>query len=259
MELYTYDHYESNTPEEGEEIGYGDLKQFPLRKDVDIDKLEHKETYYLMPRYMTGSDYSNSCLVEVSNHRVFLEQFKEVSGVHDVSGGFGTYAIAIRLDVYLSNDEIREMIDSLEDYPLIDEGDHSKLTGEKEEESWEGWVHVDAFKALQKSHPTLEEIEEPYDFQYQFNMAAEESNTDWENESADNMWINLNDVIPYLRDRALVHLTPEDELPLLISHEWTSNKAQEIFEQKLNDTFKPSPDDWASNLIYNDEGEIVCR
>ena len=44
-----------------------------------------------------GSDYSGST-VERSNYREFLEEFGEQDGVHEVYGGHGTFAVAVRVD-----------------------------------------------------------------------------------------------------------------------------------------------------------------
>jgi len=135
MELYTYESYHPkegwiNTPDpEDNSLSYGDFKEAFYPKDVDIESLEDKENLYLMPQFMTGRDYANSSTLEISNHRVFLNKYGEVPGVYDVWGGFGTFAIAIRLSTYLSNEQIRIDIDHLEDYPILSEEDLSELPG----------------------------------------------------------------------------------------------------------------------------------
>ena len=83
----------------------------------------------IQPPQLSGSDYSGG-ITERSNHRTFLRQFKDVDGVYDLYGGFGTFGIAIRLDVYTINDDIKEVIDALQDYCLVSEDDYSELESE---------------------------------------------------------------------------------------------------------------------------------
>ncbi len=87
----------------GDSASYGDFTN-----DVD-------GAYYLSD-FLSGSDYSG-CLVERANYREFLEEFGECDGVHEVYGGHGTYAVAVRIDAL--TDEMAEMFAGLEDYPLI--------------------------------------------------------------------------------------------------------------------------------------------
>tara|TARA_Y100000114_G_scaffold140569_1_gene145555 strand:+ start:3943 stop:4524 length:582 start_codon:yes stop_codon:yes gene_type:complete len=45
----------------------------------------------------------------------------------------------VRRDV----EELSELVNSLEDYPLIDDGMHSSVMMEREDEAWESWVRSD--------------------------------------------------------------------------------------------------------------------
>src|SRR5208283_2158426 len=69
---------------------------------------ETLKTIYITPDLLSGGDYSNSSVVHVSNHRSFLKEFKNVEGVYDVYGAFGSFAVAIRADVAESNERIKE-------------------------------------------------------------------------------------------------------------------------------------------------------
>ncbi len=255
MELYTYSNYryDDNAPEEGDIISYGDLKRASFIKDVDLEEIKDKETYYLMPQYMSGGDYASSSTVEISNHRVFLKEYKEVPGVFDVCGGFGTFAIAIRLDIYLSKEEIKETIDGLEDYALINEEDLSELEMEKTNEAWDNWTHENAFDNLKKSHTNLENLIEPENFRYYFEMAADENEINWEAEAGGSMYIDIDGVIAILRDRALVKITPDDDLPLLVEHQWVSKYALTVYENRLNGSHVPSEHEWDFQLEKEEE------
>lgn len=248
MQLYTYESYHHkhgwiSTPDPGDQsLSYGDFKAAPYPEDVDIESLEDKENLYIMPEEMCGSDYANG-LYAYSNYRSFLRDYGEVSGVYDVWGRHGTYAIVIRLSTYLSHEEMRIAIDHLGDYLIYNEEDHSELEVEKTQEAWDSWAKDDALRELQKSHPDFEEFEEPEDFQYIFDMAAEEVNEYWEAEGND-MYIRIERVIPVLRDRLLAVLTSLEDLPLLVGHDWESSDAQEVFEQRLKGTHKPEKTHW---------------
>jgi hypothetical protein len=127
MRVCRFDSYRDNKPEDLARLSYGDLKP--------LDKHQTPEpTDFLVPDALSGSDYCSSGSVEVSNHRVFLDQFKDSPNMYDVYGGYGTFAVAIRLDSI--TDEMVEVLNALEDYPVIDEEDLSEVECEAEEETW---------------------------------------------------------------------------------------------------------------------------
>lgn len=214
-----------NTPKKGESLSYGDLRE------TDSQNYK-KDELYIMPQYMSGGDYANSGTVEISNHRVFLEQFKNVPGVHDVGGGYGTFAVVIRVDVYESNEEIKTIINNLDNYSLIDEKDHSNLEMELSNKAWDSWARNDMLDLIQKSHPSLENYEADDNFDYLFYQASDEANEYWEAEGGD-MYIRLEKILPYLKDRLLVRVLKQEDLPLLVSYDWESDRAHEEFEKRL--------------------------
>lgn len=134
---YVYD-----PDEEGIKVYYGDIKHNPEGK-------------YLEVPFCTFSDYSG-CTVERSNQRVFMEMFKDIPGVYPLYGGYSTTGVLIKYSLYEENEEIQETINSLFDYPLIDEEDMSNLEMEIEDESWDSWIKSDLISELEKN-------EIPYD------------------------------------------------------------------------------------------------
>lgn len=228
-DLYHYECYDPrkgyiHTPEPDQSLAYGDLISCPHREYPDKE-------LFVMPKYLSGSDYCNSGVVEVSNHRAFLEEFKDVEGVHEVWGGFGTYAVAIRLDVYESNEEIKGVVNALDDYPVLDQDDLSRLEDERSQEAWDDWARADALRLLQKSHEYLEEFDD--DFDDDFYRACDESGTYWAFESGNSIYIDFERVIPYVRDRLLARIAPLKDLPLLVSHDWVSKEAKGLFLSRL--------------------------
>src|SRR5262249_11836238 len=80
--------------------------------------------------------------VEKSNHKALLDampsEYEDGFEYLDIGGGHGTFAIAIRLDALTA--DMLETLESLEDYPLIDESLHSELEIESQNEAWESSI-----------------------------------------------------------------------------------------------------------------------
>jgi len=99
-----------------------DLKE--TLKEVDI---------FLIPKFMQYGDYDNSCMVERSNYKLFLEDYKEEKGIFRFYGGYGSSGIAISIRYLLNPDnediagEILELLRDLNDYPCIDDEDMSNM------------------------------------------------------------------------------------------------------------------------------------
>lgn len=115
---------------ESKNISYGNLTEITLKNNLDnipIDEL------FLMCKYFGYSDYDNSCMVERSNYKLFMEQYEKEPGVFAVYGGYGTTDIAISLKWLLNPDnedkanEIIDLLNGLNDYPCIDDEDMSNM------------------------------------------------------------------------------------------------------------------------------------
>lgn len=113
-------------------IHYSDLSvnipKLSTVKDTLIDR-----DVFLIPGYLQYGDYDNSCIVERSNQKIFLESYEECPGVFTITGGYGSSGIAISIKWLLdpANEEIaQEIIDllnDLNDYPCIDDEDMSNM------------------------------------------------------------------------------------------------------------------------------------
>ena len=188
-DLRRYSSYRDDKPEDQSRLSYGDLQ--PLTKYQ-----EPEATDFYMPPLMTGSDYCSSGSVEVSNHRVFLERYKDVPNVYDVYGGYGTFAVGIRLDSI--TDDMLEDFRALADYPLLDEDDHSEVEREAEDEAWKSWARHDFIRELEKTFPDLEEIidQMPEDkLDALFYELMERANEYWIHESGNSAYIHLDRVV----------------------------------------------------------------
>lgn len=193
-DVYGRDGWEPATLEAG--FRYGAWEQAP-------------DGEYIVPDYLSGSDYSGS-LVERSNRDVWRETFAEGEDQWwcEVLGGHGTFAIVVRIADM--PDDAREFLDALEDYPLADEDAHSRLEMEAQDEAWENWAR----------HEFETEIEQKFDGEFSsemdrealfelFRKACDESNTYWENESGDSMYIDMDRVVTAVRAEDLEGLSFE--------------------------------------------------
>ncbi len=127
-------HWETlEDPEAGDSASYSDFVADP-------------EGRYFLSDFLSGSDYSG-CLVERANYRDFLEDYGDRDGVHEVYGGHGTFAIAVRIDAI--DEDMAAVLDSLEDYPLISDETHGELELEAQNEAWDSWARGDFVAGLE--------------------------------------------------------------------------------------------------------------
>lgn len=160
---------------------------------------------YLWLDLMGGSDYSGNAL-EKSNYDVFLEQFGTVDGVLDVHGGYGSYGVLIRRDVYDSNAEIREQLERLDNYPVLDEEHMSGLEVQAQNEAWDGWTCADFRHALGKRFPELEDAVDEVpsaDLRDEFESACNDQNVYWENETGNSAWVDVTQIAAGIDESAL--------------------------------------------------------
>ncbi len=186
MDIRRFEHYTDETPEDLAELYYGSLRRLYAHETPE-------PTDFVLPELMSGSDYAGES-VTVSNHRVFLDMFKAVPGVFDVYGGAGTYAIAIRRDA-LDNEEIADVLRRLEDYPVLDEDDHSYVESEAESEAWDSWACSDFRRMLaDKYGDWIHDLTDDFLFCV-FHAMAETANVYWENEQGNGAWIDLDRIM----------------------------------------------------------------
>jgi hypothetical protein len=163
-----------------------------------IDALA-KDGTWIVPNLTSGSDYSGS-LVERSNFNVLKEAAENYPGSAlapafwvELYGGHGTFALAFHIE--RTPEEIREMLLALEDYPLADEEAHSELEMQAQDDAWENWARSDYRRALEKEYRgDASEVSDDALFEH-FMSAMDKSNTYWENEQGDSMYVDLDRVI----------------------------------------------------------------
>ena len=155
---------------EGLTASYGDFQNINPPYDA-----KDPSTVYAMPEYLSGSDYSGG-FVSKANFKDFedeTESQRVALGIVEVYGGHGTYGWAIPLrtlrrescpDCQDPEDGdycdpcamcywIRETLDSLENYPLINDETMSFLEQEDWEVQWESWGRDDFQKETESRYP----------------------------------------------------------------------------------------------------------
>jgi hypothetical protein len=216
-EVFHYRSWKDEELEDGDSVSFGDLESlgFPYSNAPTM------EDFYL-PRLLSGSDYGNSNAVEVSNLRVFLKEYEDVPGVHKVYGAYGSFGVVIRLSVLAEHEEMRDLLKGLEDYPVLDEDDLSKVEMEAEDVAWTSWTEGDYKKVLLKSWTASEDEEEALEtfldglpeglLREAFETSADRVNEYWINETGNAAYIDV--------ERVAKGTKPEDL-------GWTAPKAEE--------------------------------
>jgi len=188
--------WESEPVLPGESAGYGDIREIGARIAT-----------YVVPNYLSGSDYSG-CSVERSNFRIVLEEHSET--VVELFGGHGTYGIAIPLESFPS--DLLDTIVGLDDYPAIDEGDMSMYEVDSSDESWECCYESD-FRRLINGVLGRERdcdaditVEDEARWRQYFEDGRESVNCYWECETGGNMYVDIERVASSCTIESLRHL-----------------------------------------------------
>jgi len=185
---------------------YGDFKDTDWPESAEAylgtlsdDITETGDLYFYVP-YATGSDYSGST-VEASNAKCIKDEFGENDWVHPVYGGYNTYAVAIGLTGLLTCDdddtfnELCEVIEGLEDYPVIDEEALWELESENSDEAWNTWCRDDFVRALESEFEVKFEWPDDSEFRVFFEDQREKADVYWYCEgSGSGMYVDLDAV-----------------------------------------------------------------
>ena len=160
-----------------------------------------KEDDWYSPKYFNTGDY-NGGISNLVNRQTLLKEYPDTEGIIEVYGSYSHATLLIRLDVLNKNQELQDLIFSLEDYPCLDDELHSELEEEAKQDSWEN-TRYDFIRELQRKFDyNFESLNN--DFIYAlFSRLEEVSNTYWYFE-------HMNAYFPI--DDMLSDLTQEDIL-----------------------------------------------
>lgn len=147
---------------------------------------------------LCGGDYSNSCAVEYSNYLEWQDLFADTLSIDwwTVSGGYGSYGIAIRVDT--ENPDILEMIGSLSDYPVINDDRLSQVEMEWQDYSYRDCVAKDFVEGIEKQFEIELMIDDPQDDGRVcdlFYACADRANEYWEVEQHGTAYIRVDKLV----------------------------------------------------------------
>ena len=147
---------------------------------------------YFLPDLLGGSSFSGGS-VHKANYSEFLERFSDDPGVYRVSGGHGTYGVAIRLST--ENRAIWATLESLLEYPVLDEERLSENEREAQLEAWENWVEWEYRKALENRFDCDLDSIEGERLRQIFYASAQACGEHWNEEpSGSSYWINVKPI-----------------------------------------------------------------
>jgi hypothetical protein len=163
-----------------------------------------------------------------SNCRVLLEEFGGSPQCRETYGSYGSRSIAI--DPRYLSDELLESLQSLENYPVLDEDDCGALELELQAEAWESWAERDFQHALESRLSSLcgDELAEDIVSSFSsssdsfslFESLREEANEYWQSQSSPDQWIDVERIVERASDKSLLsHLSASasEELSRLLA------------------------------------------
>lgn len=135
-------------------------------------------------------DYVGST-VERSNYRVLVEDYGD--NVIEVLGGYNSQYIAVAASLREEDPEtwaaLEEIAVGLEDYPLINDEDHSLLEMEIADEAWDQWLRMDTEHDLGEIvDPELLDLFDPKDVESEYYRLTYDQNYGPECEGADSCY-----------------------------------------------------------------------
>ena len=221
------------SPNEAESLSLGELSSYSLELcrelGSSVTKLSPEEAILLvcerklwqecsllwLSDHCTGGDYCGSTH-HIANARYLLSRFSSPE-LRECSGGYGSQGVVV--DPRYLSEELLELLESLESYPVLCEDELSSYELELQNEAWEHTVRSEWERALENALSELSDNEELAESIVEilsedalfslFSECRELSNAYWEAESGTSIYIDI--------DRISQSLSEELLLPLLSS------------------------------------------
>ena len=218
-------------PNEADSLSFGELSTYSLELcrelGPSLSKVSPEEAAQLLcerklwrrcslvwiSSHCQGGDYGG-CTHNVSNARVLIDEFSSPE-LREIAGGYGSLGVAVD-PRYLSED-LLENLQSLENYPVLDEDDLSHYEMELQCEAWESWAEEEFRRALEirlseisseeEAERTAEGLSSETLYEI-FHQALEAGNLYWAHECATSAWIDCEEVASEVPDESLRELLP---------------------------------------------------
>jgi hypothetical protein len=200
--------------------GYGTIRDPETALRLCCDRLWREARLLFSPDWLNDDccwpGGYNAPSIHRSNARVFREEYRLELELADGD------ADGIALDIRHVTEEMLEAIESLEDYPLLNEDDHSDLELALQDEAWESWAGDDwrnlvtaalaeyapetCDDAEQWAEDAMERVSEDALAEL-FYGCADQTSTYWQEESGGDQWIDLKRAAKGIDRRDLKDLT----------------------------------------------------
>lgn len=235
------------SPNEAESLSLGELSSYSLELCRELGssvtkvspeeavtllcerKLWHRCSLLWLSSHCMGGDYCGSTH-NIANARVLIDQFSSPE-LRGIGGGYGSQGVIV--DPRYLSEELLELLQSLEHYPVLCEDELSSYELELQEEAWEHTIRREWQRALESALSSLlsdneelaENIAESLSEESLFSLfshCTELSNTYWEAESGTSVWIDTDRVAESLSSELLLELLSSSQFskalePLLAS------------------------------------------
>jgi hypothetical protein len=202
---------------------------YGLSPEEAVSRISEKRLWQTMsllwvPDYCQSGDYGGAVHYR-SNANVLLGEFSSPQ-CRELYGSYGSHGVAI--DPRYLSEELLENLQSLENYPVLDEDALSHLELELQGEAWESWARSDFSRKLEsllcdllsahyedgddeRAEQSVESLSEDQLWSL-FSNAAEEANLYWESQHND-VYIDCDRVAESLsEDQLLSLLLPEESV-----------------------------------------------
>ena len=178
-----------------------------LNYAYDLDTLKNKGECYFAHNVLRYGDYDNSCHIERSNVRLFLETYANHPDVLHWTGLYGANVVLI--DALCEDMEIINILEKLDTYPAIDDMDCSIIEHEIHMESWDIYIKNDFKDAIMKKYDLLDINISDEEFYVFYVDMLEKTNTYFEVEAGGNGYIDIDRLVRYLPENCPEILQPE--------------------------------------------------
>jgi hypothetical protein len=158
---------------------------------------------------------------------VLLEEFCGSPQCREAYGSHGSSSVVV--DPRYLTEELLESLQSLENYPVLDEDHCSNLEVELQGQAWENWGQRDFQRSLESrlsslcDDETAEEITDSLDNEALlslFESLREQANQCWQSQGSPDQWIDIERILERASDTLLLSLlssSASEELSRLLS------------------------------------------
>ena len=187
-----------------------------LKDDCDGDSINDyecikstdviKETDFYTSNNFESGDHNGSILGLV-NRQVTLEEYPDLEGITQVHGSYSYKTLLIRLDVLNKNQELQDLVFSLEDYPCLDDLLLSALEEEAKQESLDDILHDFVRQLNDQFNYNFENLSNDF-VSTLFHKLERDSNTEWYFEHL-NAWFSVKNMLARLHQSDILEAFKE--------------------------------------------------